>query len=101
MTPPNITASSTLTTGTAPLTAPASAGAVVAHEFLWCVLECVFCCGLSLNHPPFGGVKITNLKMAKELGIASKKLSLLRTAVRMPKKERLRKRYRKLGVYRS
>jgi hypothetical protein len=51
MTPPNMATSSTLTTGTAPLTAPASAGAVVVHEFPWCVFQCFSCCGLSLNHP--------------------------------------------------
>jgi hypothetical protein len=52
----NIKTSYTLATGTVPLTAPASAGAVVVHEFLWCVFQCVSCCRISLNYPPFGGM---------------------------------------------
>ena len=46
MTLPKIITSFTLTMGKAPLTVPASAGAVVVHEVFWCVLQSVSCCGL-------------------------------------------------------
>jgi len=55
MKPPNTTIYSILTTGETPANTPASAGAVAVHGFLRCVFLCASCCGLSLNHPPFGG----------------------------------------------
>jgi len=39
--------------------------------------------------------------MEKDQGTVSKKFVLLRTVVHMPKEERLRTPYRKVGVYRS
>lgn len=39
---------------TAALEALASAGAVEIHEVMWCMCECLSCCGPSLNHSSFG-----------------------------------------------
>ena len=48
-----------------------------------------------------GYKEIANLKMEKKKGTVIKKIALLRTVVHMPKEERLKIRYRKVGVYRA